>query len=1105
MTARSHRFVLGLAPFSAFSLLGAVLTDFGQAASAADIDTWRLPPPAERKIDFAKDVQPIFAQHCYDCHGPKKHESGFRLDDKEAALRGGDNGPDLLPGKSAESLLIHAVAGLREDLTMPKKGERLTTEQIGVLRAWIDQGAEWPASGLAQAKDPKQHWAFKPPVRPPAPQVRDKRWPRNEIDRFILARLEKEGLKPAPEADKITLLRRLHFDLIGLPPTIEEVDAFLADKAPNAYEKVVEKLLNSPHYGERWGRHWLDAARYADTEGFEKDKQRFIWFYRDWVVSAFNRDLPYDQFIIEQLAGDQLPNATQDQIVATGFLRNSMLNEEGGVDPEQFRMDAMFDRMDAIGKSVLGLTIQCAQCHNHKYDPLTQEEYYRMFAFLNNDHESSVVAYTPEQQRQRAELLRQMRELEERLRHATPAWEQRLAKWEESVKHDQPEWQVLTVEHVGENAQRYYARPDHSWVAAGYAPTKFTTTWRATNSLPSIAAFRLELLTDPELPLNGPGRSIKGICALTEFNVEAAEAPNPTNKVEVKIVKATADFSNEEMELEPLYDDKSGKRRVTGPVEYAIDGKDETAWGIDAGPGRRNQDRQAVFVAEKPVGFTNGTILTIKLKQNHGGWNSDDNQNMNLGRFRLSVAGATNAFADPVPKRVRDILALPREQRSPAQVATVFSFWRTTVPEFKETNDKIEALWQQWPEGAMTLTLQARAEPRTTAILRRGDWLKPGKPVGPGVPAFLHALPSGADGSRLTFAKWLVDRGSPTTARVFVNRVWQAYFGTGLVDTPEDFGMQSNPPSHPGLLDWLACEFMRPDVKQLNGLNELRESPAAGSNASRKQRSDPFNSFNDSTPSLPRPWSVKHLHRLIVTSAAYRQSSRVTPQLYAKDQFNRLLARGPRLRVEGEIVRDVALAASGLLNPKIGGPSIFAPAPEFLFKPPASYGPFNWVEETGADRYRRALYTFRRRSTPYPMLQNFDVPNADFSCVRRSRSNTPLQALTTLNETLFVECAQALARRVLETETKTDDARVTYAFRRVLSRRPTADEKAELLGFLQRQRQRIAEGWVNPLELATGTNAPPARLPSGATPATLAAYAALSRVLLNLDEAITKE
>ena len=446
-----------------------------------------------------------------------------------------------------------------------------------------------------------------------------------------------------------------------------------------------------------------------------------------------------------------------------------------------------------------------------------------------------------------------------------------------------------------------------------------------------------------------------------------------------------------------------------------------------------------------------------------------DNQNHNLGRYRLSVTSATNVVADPLPANVREIFLLPRGQRTPAQVAAVFSYWRTPVLEFKSVNDQIEALWKQWPEGAPTLTFAARRdagpgdEMRPTHILKRGDWLKPSKEVVAGVPAFLHPLPKDADSSRLTFAKWLVDKKSPTTARVFVNRMWQAYFGTGLVDTPEDFGLQSPAPSHPELLDWLACEFM------------------------------------------DRGWSLKAMHRLILSSATYRQSSKVTPELYERDRYNRLLARGPRFRVEGEIVRDVALAASGLLTTTIGGPSVYSPSPSFLYQPPASYGPKVWNEATGPDRYRRGLYTFRFRSVPYPMLQNFDAPNGDFSCVRRQRSNTPLQALTTLNEIVFTECAQALARQALTSGGKTDDERIVYAFRRVLSRPPTADEKSELTRLLQRQKQRIADGWVNPLELATGKNEPPSKLPEGATPTTLAAYTAVSRVLLNLDEAITKE
>ncbi len=945
-----------------------------------------------------------------------------------------------------------------------------TLAVVGLLHAAGDPVR--PAGVTAEKA--RNHWAFKAPVRPAIPEVKRAGWVRNELDRFVLARLEAEGWEPSPEADRITLLRRLHLDLTGLPPTVAEVDAFVADGSPDAYGKVVERLLESPHYGERWGRHWLDAARYADSDGFEKDKPRFVWAYRDWVVEALNRDLPYDRFVIEQVAGDQLPNPTDAQRVATGFLRNAMLNEEGGVDPEQFRTDGLIDRIDCLGKAVLGLTIQCCQCHNHKFDPMTQEEYYKLFAFLNNDHESSRVFHTPSEQMLVNDLVRRVRDLEEGLRHTTPDWERRMTEWEESVRDNQPAWQVLECRHTGENGERFYYHQDGSIRAASYAPTQWSAHFLTTNSLPSIGAFRLEQLPDPNLPCGGPGRSIWGMSALSEFKVTATDAAQPTNKVTVKFVKATADFSNPVRGLEPEFQSESrkhkgGDTRTYGPVGMAIDGKDDTAWGIDAGPGRRNVARQAVFVPDAPVTFVSGALLEIELRQQHGGDNSDDNQNHNLGRFRLSVCTDTNAVADKVPAAVREIFRIPRERRSPAQVAAVFSHWRTLVPEFDGVNAQIEAAWQRWPQGSPTLVLQARHdagpgdERRSTHMFQRGDWLKPAQEVAFGTPAFLHPLPPGADGSRLTLARWMVDRKSPTTARVAVNRMWQAYFGTGLLETPEDFGLQSPAPSHPGLLDWLACEFM------------------------------------------DRGWSQKALHRLIVNSATYRQSSRVRPEDYSRDPYDRLLARGPRFRVEGEIVRDIALSVSGLLEPRLGGRSVYPPAPDFLFQPPASYGPKVWNEEPGPDRHRRSLYVFKFRSIPYPVLQTFDAPNGDFSCVRRGRSNTALQALTTLNETGFVECAQALARRTLEEGGTTDDTRITYAFRRVLSRPPTGPEKAELTGLLQRQREHIAEGWVNPSELATGRSGVPVNLPAGTNPTMLAAYTTLSRVLLNLDETITRE
>lgn len=1024
--------------------------------------------------DFQRDIQPIFAERCYSCHGSEKQKSGLRLDSRASALRGGESGQTaLVPGQSAKSRLFQLIASQDADQVMPPKGDRLTATQIELVKAWIDAGAPWPeAAGAANATS--MHWAFQAPRRPLVPVTRHPRWTRNPVDAFVVQRLEKEKLAPAPEADRITLIRRLNLDLLGLPPTPAEVDEFVRDRAPGAYERLVERLLASPHYGERWGRHWLDAARYADSDGFEKDKPRFIWNYRDYVVQALNRDLPYDQFIIEQVAGDLLPEPTQDQLVATGFLRNAMLNEEGGVDPEQFRTDGLFDRMDALGKSVLGLTIQCCQCHNHKYDPMTQEEYYRLFAFLNNDHEASTVAYAPAALNQREQLLSQMRRVEEDLRRRTPDWEQRLAAWEESVRADQPDWTVVSCINAGDNGERFYYYADGSIRAASYAPTQWTARFRGTNYLGSIGAFRLEQLTDPNLPCHGPGRSIRGMSALSEFKVEATDLAHPTNKITVKFVRATADFENPVKTLEPEFQSdgrnrNGGDKRTYGPVAFAIDGNGDTAWGIDAGPGRRNVPRQAVFIPEKPVVFAEGVILDFHLQQNHGGDNSDDNQNHNLGRFRLSVTGATNAVADPVPRQVRDILAVARDRRTPAQQAAVFSYWRTLVPEFKEANEQIEAWWRQWPEGAPTLTLERRKgtgpgeEWRATRVFKRGDWLKPAQEVTAGVPAFLHALPAQSEPTRLSLARWLVDRRSPTTARVAVNRVWQTYFGVGLVETPEDFGRQSPAPSHPELLDWLACEFM------------------------------------------DRGWSMKALHRLIVHSATYRQSSRVTPALYEKDRYNRLLARGPRFRVEGETVRDLALAASGLLNPALGGPPVYSPSPRFLYQPPASYGPKVWNEATGSDRYRRGLYTFRFRSVPYPVLQNFDAPNGDFSCVRRQRSNTPLQALTTLNEVVFMECAQALARRTLAEGGRSEVERIIYAFRQVLSRPPTAAERADLLGLLRRQQRHLGEGWVNANELASGKTEPPAALPAGSTPTEWAAYTVMARVLLNLDEAITKE
>jgi hypothetical protein len=917
----------------------------------------------------------------------------------------------------------------------------------------------------------KTHWAFTAPVRPALPAVDDAGWCRNSIDRFVLAKLEAAKMAPSPEADRTKLLRRLHLDLIGLPPTPTEVDAFLADHAPDAYEREVERLLASPHYGERWGRLWLDAARYADSDGFEKDKRRSIWPYRDYVINAFNRDLPYDQFIIEQLAGDQLPRATQDQIVATGFLRNSMLNEEAGADPEDFRLEGVFDRMDCIGKSILGLTIQCARCHDHKHDPISQAEYYRLFAFLNNDEETQPVIYSPAERAKIAELTGQMKQIEADLKQSTPNWLEQMAAWEQTALQSQTHWIVLPLESGGDNSEHYLPLRDGSYLSQGYVPTKLNATfrWTHSSSLP-ITAFRLELLTDPSLPGGGPGRSLTGSCALTEFSVEAAPAADPSKVTRVKFASATADFEPPETALDRFFDDQTGRHRVTGPARFSIDDDDTTAWSIDAGAGRRNQARKAVFQCAAPLvaakaAFPDpaGTIVTFNLKQQHGGWNTDDVTGNNIGRFRISATiDPGPVVADPVPARVREILGIPRARRTQFQIGQIFAYWRTTVPQWADANARIEALWKQWPQGATSLTLAARDEPRRTFLFERGDISKPNELMSPGVPAFLNPLPedgAAEPGSRLALAQWLVSPRSPTTARAFVNRMWQAYFGTGIVATPEDFGLRGDAPSNAALLDWLACEFMQ------------------------------------------RHWSIKAMHRLIVSSATYRQDSRVTAEAYARDPNNRLLARGSRFRVDGEIVRDIALSASGLLNSQIGGSSVMPPAPAFLFQPPSSFAPFSWIEETGEQRFRRALYTFRRRSTPYPMLQAFDVPNADSACVGRLRSNTPLQALVSLNEPVFVQCAQALAIKTMSEGGANDAQRIEFAFRRTLSRPPTASEVEQLIELLERTRARLTAGELKSDSIMSSSPRTFDKLPA----ADCAAYTVVSRVLLNLDETITRE
>ena len=1007
-------------------------------------------------ISFQQQILPILSERCFACHGPDEtsREADLRLDQRDDAVRSRDGSFVIRPGDPQASTLIDRITAADDDERMPPPDsgdEPLTPEQIRLLRRWIEQGAPW--SG---------HWAWKPPQRPPVPTASSANAVATPVDAFVLARLEKEGLQPAPPADRETLIRRAYLDLLGLPPSPEQVDEFLNDRRPDAWVRLIDRLLDSPHYGERWARFWLDAARYADSDGFEKDKPRSVWFYRDWVIRAFNSDMPYDRFIIEQIAGDLLPGASQDQRVATGFLRNSMINEEGGIDPEEFRMQAMFDRMDAIGKSIVGITLQCGQCHNHKYEPFSQRDYYRMFAFLNNAHEAQPVVYTPEQQAKRQNVLDRVEQIERSLKESMPDWQERMARWETTILARQPEWSVLTIENAGDNNQRYLPQEDGSVLAQGYAPTRFTATFHAADSSEEIRSFRLEVLTDPNLPAGGPGRALDGQMALTEFQVTAESLRDPGQRQDVHFVRAVADYSNPPRQLGPPYTDRQGNSSGTiGPVEYAIDGDDRTAWGIDAGPGRRNQDHQAVFVADRNIAYPGGTKLIIRLKQNQGGWNSNDNQTLNLGRFRISVSAAAPE-TDPLPPAVRKILAVPADRRTPEQQRTVFSCWRRTVPEWQQASRQIERVWKDHPEGTTQLTLLERPRPRTTHVLERGSFLRPLEAVDPGTPAFLHPMPSDGTPLRLAFARWLVARDSPTTARAIVNRIWQAYFGTGLVDTPEDLGTTGSAPTHPDLLDWLAVELMDHD------------------------------------------WKLRHVHRMIVLSRTYRQSSQVSEALLRKDPDNRLLARGARFRPDAEIVHDILLSAAGLLVPEIGGPSVCPPAPPFLFRRPVSYGFKSWPYARDEQRFRRALYIFRFRSVPYPSLQTFDAPSGEYATVRRPRTNTPLQSLVTLNAPLFFEAAQGLARRMLQQNSRSDEDRIVYGFRCCTGRRPAENEQRILENYLRRQRERFRSGTIDAAELFVDSYGRKITSPSGTDDAEFASWILLSRVLLNLDETITR-
>ncbi|HKB01249.1 MAG TPA: PSD1 and planctomycete cytochrome C domain-containing protein [Gemmataceae bacterium] len=820
------------------------------------------PAPAAEPVDYARDIKPIFAAHCASCHGPTKQKSDLRLDLYARIKQGGNSGPAVVPNKSADSLLIQAVTGSKPDVTkMPPKGA-VSPEQIALLKRWIDEGAKGPAKDeAAGGAAASTHWSFQPVKQPDLPATKNPCWARNGIDRFILARLEKDGIAPSAEADKVTLIRRVTLDLTGLLPTLAEVDAFLADTSASAYEALVERLLKSPHYGEHQARLWLDAARYADSNGFTIDAPRSIWKYRDWVINAFNRDLPFDQFTIQQLAGDLLPKPTTEILVATGFHRNTMINQEGGIDLEQFRVESVVDRVNTTGSVWLGLTVGCAQCHDHKFDPFSQREYYQLLAFFNNCDEPTLEILSPADEARRKQVREALSAVEKQLERLDPTSEAAIEKWERTV----------------------------------------------------------------------------------------------TDETRHLVPKKVADIF------------------------------------LVAPAGRNAKQKQALEAAYRANDLTRHVV----------------------GGLTTPLGAVLNAEV----LLVRNTLQKERDR-----------------------------LVKQEPAAVTTMVVRERKAPRETHVMLGGDFTRKGAKVAPGFPAVVPAQRQA--GNRLDLARWLVDPANPLTARVAVNRWWGQFFGTGIVETENDFGTQGTPPSHPQLLDWLASEF------------------------------------------VARGWSVKAMQRLIVTSAAYRQSSKARPELERIDARNRLLARQSRLRVNAEVVRDVALAASGLLSEKVGGPSVFPPQPDGVYK--FTQVDKAWKPSPGEDQYRRGMYTYFWRSAPHPQLVTFDAPDASVTCTRRNRSNTPLQALTLLNDAGFYEYAQGLAARIDRGATMDDTAKLRHAFRLCVAREPTDRELGRLQAFLARQQSELAG---KPEEAKKLSPSAPDRAP----------WVMLARVLLNLDEFITRE
>jgi hypothetical protein len=1004
---------------------------------------------SQDKIDFDRDVRPILSNTCFACHGPdsNKRQAELRFDVEASVFADRDGSPILVRGKPGESELIKRILTDDEDLVMPPRDQKqqLSKQDKEILKAWVEQGAPW-----------RGHWSFEPVRRPAEPTVQNKAWPKNGIDFFVKKRLEEEGLSPSEIAAKHTLLRRISLDLTGLPPTIAELDAFLRDDSPEPYEKAVDRLLASPRFGEHFALSWLDAARYADTNGYQSDRTRTLWPWRDWVIRALNSNMPFDQFTVEQIAGDHLENPTQDQLVATGFHRNHMLNGEGGRIAEESRVEYVIDRVETTGAVWLGLTIGCGRCHDHKYDPVSQREFYNLYSYFNSiDERGNVDAGgnanpvmpvpTTEQTARKAELNAQVGDLQKELatiqQKSQAGWEKELLAEIASGK-EKEYWLTLKPESLkSEQGQTLTVEDDGVTIlASGKNPNTDTLQVTLKTDVKNVTAVRIEAVPYEKFTNGGFARSDSGNFVLTEFRVDAKSTSEETAS-QAKFASAQASF------------EQGG-----WPVKNAFDGKPNTGWAVH-NPSDMRIPRQAMFVFEKPIAGGEGTELRLELRHD------SPHAFHNLSRFRVAITtepGPKLDGSNGLPSQLIAALKVEAARRNAAQKKLIAEEFRKRSPEVKATQQKIDSARKQIGEIdkriVRTMVMRDLAKPRETFVLIRGTWDQPDKekPCAPDTPGCLPPLPEGSPKNRLALARWLVDKGNPLTPRVVVNRYWQHFFGQGLVKTTEDFGSQGDRPTHPLLLEWLASEFV-----------------SSG-------------------------WNVKHMLKLIVMSSTYQQSSKRTKELAERDSENTLLARGARFRLTSQAIRDQALLLSGLVVEKIGGPPVKPYQPAGIWSD-LSLGKISYQRESGEALYRRSIYTFWRRGSAPTSL--FDVASRQVCKVRVSRTNTPLHSLILFNETGYIEASRNFAERVMKAETD-PAARLALAFRMATARQPTTREAEVLLGLLAEVQKDFSSDAESASKYLTAGES---KADASLQPVELAAFTMVTHLILNLDEVVTKE